>query len=68
MSQNVPVFHAELVVAWRLNELRYSEMESFNGLPILPDRIGELGTLAFDLWWTWNQGAREVFRRLDYPL
>ena len=21
-----------------------------------------------DLWWTWNTSAREVFRRLDYPL
>ena len=21
-----------------------------------------------DLWWTWNTPAREVFRRLDYPL
>jgi starch phosphorylase len=43
-------------------------MESSNGLPSLPDRINELGRLAFDLWWTWHQGAREVFRRLDYPL
>mgnify|MGYP006150539211 CR=1 FL=1 len=24
--------------------------------------------LAADLWWTWNTAAREVFRRLDYPL
>jgi glycogen phosphorylase len=43
-------------------------MESFAGLPALPDRISGLGKLAFDLWWTWNREAREVFRRLDYPL
>jgi starch phosphorylase len=43
-------------------------MESYAGIPSLPDRINGLGGLAFDLWWTWNQEAREVFRRLDYPL
>lgn len=37
-------------------------------LPPLPDRINGLGGLAFNLWWTWRQEAREVFRRLDYPL
>ena len=25
-------------------------------------------SLARNLWWTWNPQAREVFRRLDYPL
>jgi glycogen phosphorylase len=34
----------------------------------LPERIGRLGELANDLWWTWNVAARNVFRRLDYPL
>ena len=27
-----------------------------------------LPELADDLWWPWNVQAREVFRRLDYPL
>jgi glycogen phosphorylase len=36
--------------------------------PPLPDRLKRLHDLAADLWWTWNPGAREVFRRLDYPL
>ena len=44
------------------------DMESCPDLPSLPDRINGLGRLAFDLWWTWNQETREVFRRLDYPL
>lgn len=43
-------------------------MESYTALASLPDRISGLGRLAFDLWWTWNQEVREVFRRLDYPL
>ena len=34
----------------------------------LPDRIRRLPELATDLWWTWNPQARDVFRRLDYPL
>ena len=37
-------------------------------MTLLPDRIARLDELAKDLWWTWNPYAREVFRRLDYPL
>jgi starch phosphorylase len=36
--------------------------------PVLPDRLKRLPELARDLWWTWNTEAREVFRKLDYPL
>ncbi len=35
---------------------------------LLPERIGGLRQLASNLWWTWHPDAREVFRRLDYPL
>jgi len=34
----------------------------------LPTRISRLRELAYDLWWTWNPTAREVFRRLDYTV
>ncbi len=37
-------------------------------LPQLPERIARLAELAYDLWWTWNREAREVFRRIDYAL
>ena len=37
-------------------------------LPTFPDRIPRLGELAYDLWWSWNRSARNVFRRLDYSL
>jgi starch phosphorylase len=37
-------------------------------LPPLPPRIGRLRELAYDLWWSWNATAREVFRKLDYAL
>ncbi len=43
-------------------------MKPYANLPPLPSRISRLGKLAFDLWWSWHEEAREVFRRLDYPL
>src|SRR3990172_619912 len=48
--------------------LQYVRMELLAGPPNLPDRISRLRKLAFDLWWTWNEKGREVFRRLDYPV
>jgi glycogen phosphorylase len=39
-----------------------------SGLPPIPERISRLPELAYDLWWSWNYQAREVFRQLDYPL
>ncbi|HEX5110974.1 MAG TPA: alpha-glucan family phosphorylase [Vicinamibacterales bacterium] len=35
---------------------------------VLPKRIERLNELAYDLWWSWTNDAREVFRHLDYPL
>lgn len=43
-------------------------MDRYVPLPPLPARINRLNELAYDLWWSWSQGAREVFRDLDYPL
>ncbi len=43
-------------------------MERYPGLPPLPDRIRRLEELACDLWWSWHYRARDVFKRLDYPL
>ncbi len=34
----------------------------------LPDRLNRLNELAGNLLWSWIPTAREVFRRLDYPL
>ncbi len=36
--------------------------------PTIPERLKRLPEVATDLWWTWNPQAREVFRKLDYPL
>jgi len=34
----------------------------------VPECIGRLGELASNLWWSWNNQARQLFRALDYPL
>ena len=34
----------------------------------IPEKIKRLGELAYNLWWSWTPEARELFRRLDYPL
>lgn len=34
----------------------------------LSAKINRLPELAYNLWWSWNPEARELFRRLDYPL
>jgi glucan phosphorylase len=43
-------------------------MDRYVPLPPLPARISRLNELASDLWWSWNPGAREVFRDLDFSL
>lgn len=34
----------------------------------LPPRIGGLADLAYNLWWSWHQEARDLFKAFDYPL
>lgn len=34
----------------------------------IPENIGRLPELAYNLWWSWTPEARNLFRRLDYPL
>jgi len=36
--------------------------------PKLPERISRLEELADNLWWSWHEEARKLFRALDYPL
>ena len=43
-------------------------MERRSAFPNLPDRLARLGDLANDLCWTWQDEARNAYRRLDYPL
>lgn len=34
----------------------------------MPDKLNRLPELAHNLWWSWNNNARALFRRLDYTL
>ncbi len=34
----------------------------------MPEKLRRLPELAYNVWWSWNAEAREIFRRLDYPL
>jgi starch phosphorylase len=43
-------------------------MENYVPLVPLPARIGRLNELSYDLWWSWNGAARELFCRLDEQL
>ncbi|MBI4267150.1 MAG: alpha-glucan family phosphorylase [Chloroflexi bacterium] len=36
--------------------------------PFLPARIGRLYELANNLWWSWHEDGRQLFRSLDYAL
>ena len=42
--------------------------ERFASAAPLPDRLHRLHELAVDLWWSWDDRARQIFRRLDYSL
>ncbi|PID84910.1 MAG: alpha-glucan phosphorylase [Chloroflexi bacterium] len=34
----------------------------------IPKKINRLPELAYNLWWSWTPEARNLFKRLDYPL
>ena len=36
--------------------------------PVMPDRISRLYELAFNLWWSWNQPAQELYKVIDPTL
>ncbi|MEO7157480.1 MAG: alpha-glucan family phosphorylase [Vicinamibacterales bacterium] len=40
--------------------------ERFSTAAPLPARLHRLHELALDLWWSWDDRARQVFRQLDY--
>ncbi len=34
----------------------------------IPSRIGRIRELSHNLWWSWHEEARQMFRSLDYPV
>jgi starch phosphorylase len=45
-----------------------NNQENQKGTNKLPARIERLFELANNLWWSWNEEARQIFRSLDYAL
>ncbi|HSQ55016.1 MAG TPA: alpha-glucan family phosphorylase [Gemmata sp.] len=43
-------------------------IRTFTVLPKLPARLAALHTLAYNLWWSWNAEAVELFRRINPDL
>ncbi len=38
---------------------------NFNVVPSLPEKLEPLREIAYNLYWSWNQNAVELFRRID---
>ena len=45
-----------------------NQVRSFVVLPALPEPLKPIRDLAYNLWWTWNPDAFELFRRMDLDL
>lgn len=43
-------------------------LRTFNVVPALPQALARLQELAYNLWWSWNSEATELYRRLDPDL
>ena len=43
-------------------------IHTYNIIPAIPAPLSRLHDLAYNLWWTWENEAAELFRRLDRDL
>ena len=43
-------------------------VRTFVVVPSLPERLGDLRRIAYNLWWCWDHDAIDLFRRLDRKL
>ncbi len=44
------------------------QLRTFTVVPCLPDRLQPLLEIAYNLWWSWNPEAVDLFRRMDHDL
>lgn len=35
---------------------------------VIPERLGRLRDMAYNLWWSWNSDAIDLYREIDLPL
>lgn len=45
-----------------------NKLQVFDVAPAIPEKLAFLETLAYNLWWSWNYDAIELFRRIDREL
>ena len=45
-----------------------NHVRTFVVIPSLPEPLEPLRQLAYNLWWSWNHTARDLFHRLDVDL
>ncbi|NOZ62738.1 MAG: glycosyltransferase family 1 protein [Calditrichaeota bacterium] len=43
-------------------------LKMFAVAPSLPEQLTPLKTLAYNLWWSWNPDAIDLFRRVDWDI
>lgn len=43
-------------------------IQKFTVSPRIPEKLQKLRNIAYNLWWSWDDEARELFRRLDPDL
>ena len=43
-------------------------IQTFTIIPSLPENLSFLRTLAYNLWWSWNHEALDIFARVDSDL
>ncbi len=46
----------------------YKLLGTYNVIPYLPKNLEPLRDIAYNIYWSWNSDARELFRRLDREL
>ncbi|MCL5028809.1 MAG: alpha-glucan family phosphorylase [Bacteroidetes bacterium] len=46
----------------------YKFLGTYNVIPSIPENLEQIRDIAYNLHWTWNQDARELFRRLNMEL
>jgi glycogen phosphorylase len=46
----------------------YKLLGTYNVIPYLPENLEPLRDIAYNLYWSWDSDARELFRRLDREL
>ncbi len=45
-----------------------TSIRTFVVVPALPEPLEPLRSIAYNLWWSWNPAATDLFRRLDFDL